>query len=141
MRGGPATHTGPVKLLATLLLAVTLAVLATDARAAGHGGGDERARVDGTCSGSARSELRLESDDGLIELEFEVDRTRSRASWRIVLVHERRVAWKGTVRARSGGSIRLRRMLPDLPGADSVTARAWGPNGIGCRAAATLRAS
>lgn len=143
MRRGPATDTDTVKRLAAVALAAMLAATATGAahaRAAGHAEGDERVRVDGTCTASVRSELQLESDDGEIELEFEIERTRVGTSWRIVLVHERRVAWKATRRARSGGSIKIRRVLPDLPGGDSVTARAWGPNGIGCRATATLRA-
>ena len=83
------------------------------------------------------------SDDmrSQIRLEFEVRRRRNREAWRIVLVHERRVEWRNTLRTRgSSGSFRVRRTLRDLDGPDRVTARAAGPRGMSCEAAATLPA-
>ena len=75
----------------------------------------------------------------VLEVRFEVDYTRARVPWRVVLVHERRVAWKGTVKTTSPyGSFEIRRTLSDFPGADAVTARAWGPSGVMCRATAVL---
>jgi hypothetical protein len=125
--------------LALLSLAAVCALAAAPGAEAGSGDPDRgEARVDGTCTGGVRSELRLKADDGLLELEFELDRARAGAQWRIVLVHERRVVWKGMRRTRSGGSVEVRSTLRDLPGADTVTARAWGPAGLGCRATATL---
>lgn len=35
----------------------------------------------------------------------------------------------------------VRRTVPDVPGADTVTATAWGPGGLVCRATATLPAA
>ena len=87
----------------------------------------------------ATAELRLRRRDDGIELRFEVDHSRAAVAWRVVLVHERRIAWKGAARTtRPDGSFEVRRTLPDLPGADAVTAQAWGPRGLVCRAAATL---
>ena len=96
-------------------------------------------RVAGVCGSGATSELRLRSRDDGIELRFELDHSRAGVVWRVVLVHERRVAWKGAARTtRPNGSFEVRRTLQDLPGADAVTASAWGPRGLVCRAAATL---
>lgn len=96
-------------------------------------------RVAGVCGSGAASKLRLKSGDDGIELQFEVDHSRAGVVWRVVLVHERRIAWKGAARTtRLNGSFEVRRTLQDLPGADAVTARAWGPRGLVCRAAATL---
>jgi hypothetical protein len=102
----------------------------------GDGGGDE-VRVAGTCGKGARSELRLRAKDGAIRLEFRVDHARSGA-WRVVLVHERRVVWRGRARTHSG-EFRIRRSIPDFAGADQVTARASGPRGVTCEAAAVLQ--
>ncbi len=104
-------------------------------------GKDDRpeVRVAGTCNGGAKAKLRLRADRGMLDLEFEVEHARAGVLWRVALVHERRVAWKGSARtSRPGGSFAVERALPDLPGYDIVTARAWGPNGVACRAAATL---
>lgn len=127
--------------LASLAL---LSVLAADTASARDGRDGERVevRVAGTCSGGVTSQLRLRADDDAIELEFEVDQDRAGTVWRVALVHERRVAWKGVVRTvRPSGSFDVERRLRDLPGADAVTARAWGPRGAVCRATATLPAT
>jgi hypothetical protein len=122
--------------LALILLA--LALLAP-APALAHGGGDgQDVRVSGTCGKGASSRLRLRAKDGAIRVEFEVDGRRAGERWRIVLVHERRVAWRGRARTRSGGSFRIRRSLPDFGGADQVTARASGPRGNTCEATGLL---
>jgi hypothetical protein len=120
-------------------LAVALLVAAAPAPASGDGDGDRReARVSGTCGRGAKSELRLRSRDGTISVRFDVERRRARERWVVVLVHERRVAWRATLRTRSSGSFRVERSLDDLDGPDQVTARASGPRGITCEASATL---
>jgi hypothetical protein len=105
----------------------------------GKGGGDDSrdARVTGRCSKGATAQLRLRSRDGSIRADFEVKR-RARESWRVVFVHERRVAWRGTVRTGGSGSFSIRRTFDDLDGADAVTARATGPGGVTCEAYAKL---
>jgi hypothetical protein len=96
-------------------------------------------RVAGVCSSGAASRLRLKRDGDGIELRFEVEHSRAGVVWRVVLVHERRIAWKGAARTtRPSGSFEVTRTVQDLPGADAVTAQAWGPRGLVCRAAATL---
>jgi hypothetical protein len=110
------------------------------APALGRGGDDVRTR--GSCGSGARTELRLKPDHGSIRVEFRVDSRRAGERWRVVLVHERRIAWRGNVRTGgSSGSFRVRRSLPDFAGADQVSARASGPRGVTCEAGAVLRGS
>jgi len=103
--------------------------------------GDDEVRVRGSCGKGARAKLRLRSKEDAIRVEFEVDRNRAGERWRVTLVHERRVVWRGRARTRSGsGSFRIRRSVPDFGGADRVTARASGPRGVTCHASGVLRA-
>jgi hypothetical protein len=102
-------------------------------------GDDGEVRARGVCTGGATARLKLKGDDGRIEVELEVDQSRSGVRWRVVLVHERRVAWRGSARtAGASGSFELQRRLRDLPGFDTVTARASAPGGPTCRVSATL---
>jgi hypothetical protein len=102
-------------------------------------GGPIEVRVAGVCSSGATSKLRLRSRDGVIDVRFEVDHSRASELWRVVLVHERRVGWKGSAKTtRLGGAFEVERTLKDLPGADEVTVRSWGPRGLVCNAVAVL---
>jgi hypothetical protein len=103
--------------------------------------GRREAEVTGRCSKGATSDMRLRSRDGAIRLEFEVRRRRSGEAWRVVIVQERRVVWRATLRTRrSSGTIRVRQTLEDLQGPDQISARASGPGGLSCEAVATLPA-
>jgi hypothetical protein len=123
--------------------AVVAALLALAAAvpspALARGGGRPEVRVSGTCGKGASSKIKLKADDGAIEVEFEVEHSRTRGMWNVVLVHERRVEWRGRARARAPrGSLSLERRVRDLIGADRVMVRAVGPRGITCSASATL---
>lgn len=127
---------------AALAIAVTLTACAgaPDRVAARGGGGGEEVRATARCGARTTATLRLRGRDGGIRVQFEVDHDRSGARWRVVLVQDRRVVWRGT--ARTGGAsdaFEIERRLRDLPGADTVSARAWGPRGVTCAASATLR--
>ncbi len=126
----------PLLALGAMLLALAAGPPPASARDGGGGGGE--VRVAGTCDRGATSKLRLRARDGGIRVQFEVDHSRSRASWRIVLVQDRRVVWRGRARAGSDGSLEIERRLRDLAGADRVSGRAWGPGGLTCSAGATL---
>jgi len=105
------------------------------------GDGRREASVTGSCSKGGTSQLRLRSRDGAISVEFELKRRRAGESWRLVLVHERRVASRARLRTKgSSGSLRMRRTLDDLAGPDAVKVRASGPRGMTCEASATLAA-
>jgi hypothetical protein len=137
----PATSSPRVTRVATVVCAAALAaVLGAGVAAADDGErGRHDVRVAGSCGRGASAELRLKADDGRIEVEFEVDHDRVGAFWRVVLVHERRVVWRGTVRTKKpSGSFDVERRVRDLPGADTLSVRAWGPHGVTCRAAGTL---
>ena len=134
--GANATHTA-------LMLRATVAALVT--LALGTGSAEARVADDvravGTCSKGVAAELRLKSEERGIELRFKLRQTQANSAWRVALVHERRVVWKGTLRTgRQSRSFELRRTLQDLPGDDELTANAWGPRGLRCRASATLAA-
>jgi hypothetical protein len=134
---GPLSPTRVLTVLAVLLLA---SGVAGAERASARGGGDDpEVRVSGRCGAGATSKLRLRSRDGGIRVRFEVDHTRPGSRWRVVLVQDRRVVWRGSARTRgTSDAFEIERRLRDLPGADTVTARAWGPRGLTCAAAATL---
>lgn len=136
----PATSRTLLPALAlTLLAAVPSAAQARDGHGGGGGGGRPEVRVAGVCGHGATSKLRLRARDGAIELEFEVDQNRSGRLWRVVVVHERRVAWRGSARTHApSGSFSVERTVSDLAGPDQVMARAVGPRGITCQATATL---
>ena len=127
------------RLLALTLLLFALSAGAAQARGADRGGGGGEVRVTGVCGRDATASLRLRAEDGRIEVRFELRQRRGRGVWRIAIVHEQRVSSRVTKRTtRSDDSFELRRLLPDLPGSDTVVVHAWGPNGVGCRASATL---
>jgi hypothetical protein len=128
--------------LAVALAAIATLVAVDSAGAQPLKDGRGEVRVAGSCSGSATSKLRLRARDGAIELEFELEHSRPRASWLVAIVHERRVVWRGTRRASvAGAAFELDRRLPDLAGTDAVTVTAWGPSGATCRATAVLRST
>jgi hypothetical protein len=106
--------------LSTALL-VTGAPLATSAVAKGV---DDRVIRTGPCSGSADWKLKAKSDDGRIELEWEVDSNRSGQAWRVrvrddgALVVKTRATTGGT-----SGSFSIERRIGNRAGGDSIVAR------------------
>ena len=127
------------RLLAIALLLLAFSAGAAQARGDDHGGGD--VRVAANCGSGAAASLRLRAEDRRrIEVRFRLEQRRGRGTWRIAIVHEQRIASRVTKRTtRSDDSFEVRRTLPDLQGSDTVVVHAWGPRGVGCRAAATLR--
>jgi hypothetical protein len=120
-----------------IVLASCVALGAAPLAAQAKGGGPD-VRVSVRCGSGATAELRLRDRDGAIRTRFEVDHARA-GTWNVVLVHERRIGWKGSARiASSRDSFELERTLPNYPGSDSVTARATGPRGVVCQAIAVL---
>ncbi len=119
--------------LAAALLVVAIAPGVTHARGGGH-----EIRTAGRCGGGPSWSLRLRGRDGAIRVRFEVSHGRSRASWRLVLVQDRRVVARRVLRAGTTGALELQRSLRDFAGADVITARAYGPGGVTCAGTATL---
>jgi hypothetical protein len=96
-------------------------------------------RAEGRCGYGAMADLRLRGRDGVIEVRFALTHPRAAGAWRLVLIRERRVAWRGTTSVGKGsGRLEVRRTLADLDGVDVITMQAWGPRGVTCRATAPL---
>jgi len=125
---------------AHITAAIAIILLAATPGAAGaRGGGDDEVRVAGTCGGGVKSKLKVKADDGALEVDVEVEHARRGSVWRLTLVQEGRVVWRGSARAgRGSGRFAVARRLRDLAGADRIGVRASGPGGVSCRAAATL---
>jgi hypothetical protein len=127
------------------VLAVVLAVLAAPATAVAdedeEDAEDIRART--ACLGG-RMELVLRSedddDDGReIDVALRVDAGRPVYVWRTVLIHERRLVYKGTRRFKPPrDSLRLFREIPDWRGRQTVVARVSAGNGTTCRLEVTF---
>ena len=122
------------------LLAVVAALLLVPAAAHADEGPEGDVRLAGHCTGGAASELRVRTrDEGELRVDLTLRSRRSAQRWRVIVVHERRLAYRGTLRAsRSSDRVTLRRTVPDLFGPDTVSLRASGGPGETCRATATL---
>ena len=96
--------------------------------------------------GTAELRLRAEDDDddedearGEIAIELRVDVRRPVFVWRLVLLHERRIVYRGTRRSTgSGYSLRYARRVPQWLGRQTVTARLATQSGRMCRLEATI---
>jgi hypothetical protein len=122
------------------LTAIAALALVPAAASAKHGG-DRGVRVAGTCGHGATSQLKLKNDGGVIEVEFEVDQNRVGKRWHVTLVRDGKVVYRGQrTTAAPSGSFSVERRIRNLAGADRITARGAGPNGLTCVASATLAA-
>lgn len=100
---------------------------------------DRERRVAGRCSGNATSKLKVELDDGRLEVEFEVDQNRRGVRWSVVIARngKRVVRTSAKTRGRSG-SFSVERKIANPPGRDRIAARATSQGGQVCRAALTF---
>jgi len=123
------------KTLAVVVVTVVV-VLALPFGAAADDGPE--VRVTRSCSSGSEMSLRARSDAGSIRIELRIDPARP-GPWRVIFLHERRIAYRGTLRpSSSSGNVRLRRTVRDLYGRDSLVIRSTGPRGDSCRIAAEL---
>jgi hypothetical protein len=98
--------------------------------------GDGRVIVTGECSRRADWKLKAKPDDGLLEVEFEVDSNRSGQRWSWTIRHDGSVVSSGrrTTQAPSG-SFSVERRIGDAPGTHTVSATARNlASGETCRA-------
>src|SRR4051812_5968727 len=113
-----------------VLLALALAL-------AGGCGGD--ARETRSCGGGAASKLGVWPEhQGRVGAAFELVHARPGAGWRLVVVHEGHVAWRGRAQTDGRGALKVVRRMGDYPGADRIAVRAYGPDGATCAASARL---
>ena len=97
---------------------------------------EDEARVTARCTGGAKAELRVRShDEGQLRVEITLRNRNSARPWTVVVVHERRLAYRGRLE-RGRGTLRL--TIADLPGRDAVVIRARGAAREACSAAAAV---
>lgn len=123
-------------LAAALVLAVAIPALSA---APAQASGDEVRRI-GSCTGSARVEIKAKHDDGRIELEAEVDTNRIGRTWRWVIRHNGFVSFRGRAVTRApSGSFEVERSAVNVRGLDSFKFRArHRPTGQVCVVRVTL---
>jgi hypothetical protein len=102
---------------------------------------DGEVRRAGTCTGSARTKIKVKQEDGgRLEVEFEVDQNVNGRRWGVVLRKNGKVVVRRSARTKApSGSFTVRALLADGPGADTVSGVARSvQGGQRCTARATL---
>lgn len=121
----------------TLLLAAVVACAAMPSVASADDGRDVRRT--GTCTAASKMSVRLRADGKQIRVELELEGRHRGAAWNVILLRERRIAFRGVIHAREGSrEVRLRRTLDDWFGRDSIVIRASGPLAETCRVSAAI---
>jgi hypothetical protein len=101
---------------AALALVGTVGTLPASAKA-----GD--VRVSGTCTGAARTKIKIGPRDGRLEVEAEVDSNRNGQRWNVRMRHNGVLVHNGTsTTAGRSGSFEVRKVLPNKAGTDTITA-------------------
>jgi hypothetical protein len=121
--------------IAAAFVALAVALVAVPAGVAKDGD----VRVRGTCTKSSTSKLKLSSEDGRIEVEFEVDQNRNGVRWNVLLFQNgKRIARMARVTRRPSGSFEARVLAANTAGKDAFRARATRPSGEVCTARASF---
>ena len=102
--------------------------------------GDPGVTRAGQCSNRASWTLKAKHDDGLIEVEFEVDQNIAGRRWNVVLTRDGSVVFRGARITRPpSGSFELNRRIRNPVGADRIVATARAARGGQvCRGALTI---
>ena len=103
---------------------VALSILAITPVAFAGGKGREVIRT-GSCSAASDWKLKAKSDNGRIEVEFEVDQNVSGDTWSVRLKDNGMVFFKGKRTTQPpSGSFTVRALTDDLAGTDHIVGRA-----------------
>ena len=122
-----------------LLLAAVAACAALSLPSVASADDGREVRKAGSCTASSKMSVRLRADDGKIRVELEIEGRQRGAAWNVILLRERRIAFRGVIRAREGSrEVRLRRTFDDWFGRDSIVIRASGPRAETCRVSAAI---
>jgi hypothetical protein len=94
----------------------------------------------GTCSGGGTWKLKGGVDDGLLDIEFEVDQNRNGRRWSVVVTRDGRRVFSGVRITRPpSGSFELSRRFANPAGRDRIVAVARNrADGRVCRGAVTI---
>src|SRR5262245_21699398 len=91
-------------------------------------GGDEK------CGGGAKPGLAVWAERSGLAAAFTLEHGRPATAWDLTLVHEGKVAWRGSARTDATGTLKVVRRFGNDPGADHVGVRAIAPDGATCAA-------
>ncbi len=123
----------------TLLLAAVAACAALSLPAVATADDGRDVRKTGSCTASSKMSVRLRADGKKIRVELEIEARQRGAAWNVILLRERRIAFRGVIRApERSREARLRRTLDDWFGRDSIVIRASGPQAETCRVSAAV---
>jgi hypothetical protein len=116
--------------LAAMLLALAPTALA------GQSKGGKGIIKQGKCTGSSTWKLKVKSDDGRLQTEFEVDQNRVGKRWRVTLVRDGSTVFRGIrTTVAPSGSFTVRRLLAASGGTTRIVASAKAlQSGENCRA-------
>jgi hypothetical protein len=78
------------------------------------------------CGARGWATLRVQDKGSSLRVRFSID-PRPSSTWSVVVLHERRIAWRGTVRRGE-----FDRLVQDYPGADAIAVRADDGRGTVC---------
>ncbi len=122
-------------LIGIATIAAMLLALAPTALAGASKGGDGVIKR-GKCSASSTWKLKVKSDDGRIETEFEVDQNRVGKRWRVTLAQNGSTVFNGSrTTVAPSGSFSVERLLAASAGTTRVVATAKAvQGGESCRA-------
>lgn len=87
----------------------------------------------GMCRSGAVWDLDVERDDGMLEIDFDVDRARPLENFRVVVTVNRKRVWRANLRTDRDGDVWFTRMVRDRRGPDRVTVRMVSSRGDVCR--------
>ena len=119
----------------TMLITLLVAASLLPATALGKGGNPGVIKR-GKCSNGAAWKLKGKNDDGLIEVEFEVDQNVNGRRWNVVLKRNGATVFRGVRVTRApSGSFSVNRRIRGTAGADRISAVATTAGG---RCAASL---
>ena len=94
----------------------------------------------GNCSGGGTWKLKGKIDDGLLDIEFEVDQNRSGRRWGVVITRDGTRVFRGARITRPpSGSFEINRRFRNPAGRDRIAATARNPaDGRVCRGVVTV---
>ena len=127
-----------VRMTGALALTAGFAITAIPAQAShGGGGGVENT---GSCSQGSNWKLKAKTDDGLIEVEAEVDTNVVGQVWKWKISDNGKLAVKGTSTTKApSGSFSINRRVANQAGADKFTLKASNAaSGETCKGSVTL---
>lgn len=111
------------------VLVALLLVVGSFAVAAPAVAGDDDVIRNGSCSGNSSWKVKLSPDNGRLEVEFEVDQNRNGQDWRVRMLHNGDVFFRGTrTTSAPSGSFEVRRVVDNSSGDDAIVARARNVN-------------